>query len=428
MKASRLLLAALLLVAFAAGFAKALREPAPPSFRLESIGPRLDPTPRLRTGFLPAGREAERHAATLVELGDGRVRAFWYAGTREGAQDVEIFSAAFRPDRAEWSPERAVVTRARTARALLRYVRKLGNPAVGRGPDGCLRLYFVTVTLGGWSGSSLTAMKSCDDGERWSAPRRLVTSPFFNLSTLVRKPFVTYADGTIGLPVYHEFARKFSAVVRLDPGDAILSSRRIGDAACAIQPLVLPMSSTAALALMRDCGDEPRGVTASRTSDGGETWGEAAKLALPNPDAPVTGVVLPDGRLLAVLNAVPRGRAALSMLVSGDGGRQWTEIHPLENELRAPQGDPLVHRARIAALVGATAPGDGDAARHVDAVVRRMCGAECGFEFSYPSLIQTRSGDFHLVYTWNRRLIKHVWFNRAWLDQSLAGANLARLP
>jgi hypothetical protein len=37
-------------------------------------------------------------------------------------------------------------------------------------------------------------------------------------------------------------------------------------------------------------------------------------------------------------------------------------------------------------------------------------------------LIQTRSGDFHLVYTWNRSFIKHVQFSRAWLDQQLGKA------
>jgi predicted neuraminidase len=37
-------------------------------------------------------------------------------------------------------------------------------------------------------------------------------------------------------------------------------------------------------------------------------------------------------------------------------------------------------------------------------------------------LLQTRRGDFHLVYTWNRTFIKHVQFNQAWLDQQLEHA------
>jgi predicted neuraminidase len=49
-----------------------------------------------------------------------------------------------------------------------------------------------------------------------------------------------------------------------------------------------------------------------------------------------------------------------------------------------------------------------------------MCkDGDCGFEFSYPYLIQTKNGDFHLVYTWNRSFIKQIWFNQAWIDQRL---------
>jgi predicted neuraminidase len=46
----------------------------------------------------------------------------------------------------------------------------------------------------------------------------------------------------------------------------------------------------------------------------------------------------------------------------------------------------------------------------------------CSFEFSYPYLIQASSGDFHLLYTWNRVFIKHLRFNQAWLEKKLKEA------
>jgi predicted neuraminidase len=49
------------------------------------------------------------------------------------------------------------------------------------------------------------------------------------------------------------------------------------------------------------------------------------------------------------------------------------------------------------------------------------------FEFSYPHLVRTGSGDFHLVYDWNRTFIKHVWFNSAWLERALATSSHAPL-
>jgi predicted neuraminidase len=41
---------------------------------------------------------------------------------------------------------------------------------------------------------------------------------------------------------------------------------------------------------------------------------------------------------------------------------------------------------------------------------QRIAALECTptAEFSYPSIIQTKNGMVHAVYTWNRRLIKHI--------------------
>ncbi|MEA1889008.1 MAG: exo-alpha-sialidase, partial [Pseudomonadota bacterium] len=38
-------------------------------------------------------------------------------------------------------------------------------------------------------------------------------------------------------------------------------------------------------------------------------------------------------------------------------------------------------------------------------------------EFSYPYLYRSINGEFHLVYTWQRRRIAYANFNRAWLEQ-----------
>ena len=40
-------------------------------------------------------------------------------------------------------------------------------------------------------------------------------------------------------------------------------------------------------------------------------------------------------------------------------------------------------------------------------------------EFSYPYLIRYGDGHYQLLYTWNRTHIKHVRFNRAWLETVL---------
>ena len=46
-------------------------------------------------------------------------------------------------------------------------------------------------------------------------------------------------------------------------------------------------------------------------------------------------------------------------------------------------------------------------------------GTDIHNPFSYPFLLKTREGNFHLVYTWKRQYIRHVYFNNAALQQML---------
>src|SRR5262249_39394169 len=152
--------------------------------------------------LIPNASAPSVHSATAIELSDGTLRAFWYGGTREGASDVAIYTSAYSGG--AWTPESVIVRREQAQRQLQRYLRKLGNPVAGRDPRGRVWLFYVSVSVGGWAGSSINAIVSDDEGKTWSAPRRLITSPFFNISTLVKGPLVQLADGTIALPVYHE--------------------------------------------------------------------------------------------------------------------------------------------------------------------------------------------------------------------------------
>jgi predicted neuraminidase len=369
------------------------------------------------------------HASSLIELKDGRVRAFWFSGSREGASDVTVNSAVFDPARDEWSAEKIVASRSSTQRALHRYVSKLGNPVAGRAADGTLRLFYVTVSLGGWAGSSITTMTSNDEGATWSAPQRLITSPFINISTLVKGTPFLYADGTMGLPVYHEFISKFAEILRLDATGKVIDKQRLARAGQGtLQPVVLVKNPNEALALTRYAGkDNPHLARSISTADGGRHWGAVEKSSFPNPDAALSGIALADGRLLAVLNHQEQGRDSLSLMLSADGGRNWKEVHRLE-EMRVLRDKKLDEAQCLHIVQGLLQNSDARLAQapaatlneYVDsAKVRVRAGGGCGFEFSYPYLIQARNGDFHLSYTWNRVFIKHVTFDQTWLNRHL---------
>src|SRR5258708_2650579 len=196
---------------------------------------------------LPAAAAAA-HASSLAELADGRLAAVWYAGTREGAPDVEIWFST--RDAQGWSPPRVIATRAETAAGTGASVQKLGNPVISaRGEH--LHLWYVSVAVGGWSGSSINHRISDDGGQSWSGVEKLVTSPFFNLGTLVRTQPVPFADGRLGLPVYHELFCQRGEWLRIDASGRILGKARMTGPNSGLQPAVAAIDGQRRLALLR---------------------------------------------------------------------------------------------------------------------------------------------------------------------------------
>jgi predicted neuraminidase len=370
-------LGAILLV-FAALYVRAFDAPPPARFVPPRSAAEPAAGPLYRSQLLPNASSASVHAATAVELSDGRLRAFWYGGTREGASDVAIYTSTYSPKTRAWEPERALVRREAAQKQLQRHLRKLGNPVAGRDPRGRVWLFFVSVSVGGWAGSAINTIVSEDEGETWSAPQRLITSPFFNLSTLVKGPLVQLADGTVALPAYHEMIGKFGELLRLDSAGHVIGKTRLSWGTSSLQPVVVPHSESEAVALMRYAGDPPARILLLRTRDGGAHWSTPEKTALPNPNSAVGGVLLGGGPLVLAFNNAEQNREDLSLAVSNDFGASWRVARHLE-------GESLLPRAPV-------------------------------LEYSYPWIMQDRSGDVHVLYTWGRSRIKHVVFNRAWLE------------
>jgi predicted neuraminidase len=216
-------------------------------------------------------------------------------------------------------------------------------------------------------------MHSGDEGKTWDEPRRLITSPFFNISTLNKSAPLHYSDGSIALPVYHEFIGKFAEMLRVDSTGRVLDKMRITHGRHSIQPLLLPLTEYQVLALMRDTGPAPGHVLVSRSFDAGAHWLADKKLPLPNPDSAVAGLRRPDGSLLLVFNDVEAGRNSLALAVSRDDGHNWQVVRHFEQSKESQ-------------------------------------------EFSYPYLIRSKDGTMHLLYTWNRKRIRHASFNDRWVD------------
>jgi predicted neuraminidase len=136
---------------------------------------------------------------------------------------------------------------------------------------------------------------------------------------------------------------------------------------------------------------------------------------------------LPDGKMLVVLNDIEDGRDALSLVVSADGGTSWKAVYQLEDQRGQPK-DQTRYMQIAGELARASDASIPDPAAYAKSAQRNKCEAQtCGYEFSYPYMIQANNGDIHLVYTWNRSFIKHVEFTRMWLDQRIREGGHAKL-
>ena len=409
------LLASLVAIAFIAAAYKIANRPMQAAFAVLAAPALPDmqkPTsrvvPNLQAQFVSSEPGKAVHAPSVVELRDGSLRAVWFSGSREGAGDVTIQTAVFNNDSQQWGPESSLFDRNRLQRELWRYVKKIGNPVIARSPDGSLNLWMVNVSLGGWAGSAISWSRSKDDGTTWSTPKRLVTSPFLNISTLVKAAPLPMTQGQMGLPVYHEFITKFAEVLQIDSNGQVIDKVRIPGSHTSLQPVVLASSAQSAQAFMR--ATQGGQVMTSTTGDAGQTWSVATPLVLPNPNSALAGAVLQDGSRWLAFNPATAGREELALTRLDDPAVKKITVEPPEQNVK--KASPLgvqEYAAVLGAELKSKGTTDSDVAAYVSSAQRQLCtGTNCAQEFSYPFLLQSRDGTLHLVYTWHRTRIKHI--------------------
>jgi predicted neuraminidase len=331
-----------------------------------------------RSFIFEQGPTASVHASAIVFLPQQKqLLSVWYGGSREGSSDVAIYFSRKPAEAAGWSKPEVLIDRARAAQELGRHIKKLGNPVLLSDGKGKVWMFFVSTSIGGWSTSAVNLIISQDGGHSWGKAKRLVTTPFINISTLVKgRPFF-YQDGSIGLPAYHELAGKFAELIRVTQDGSVVSKVRITDGRYSIQPSIVALAKDDLLALMRST-DQTREIVRAYGKQGGRVWTKSDYTGLANPDAAISAA---GGDRLTVMayNNLKHDRNLLALATSTDRGQSWEKRYQLES-------------------------------LETDKAGKKS-------EFSYPYMIKTKEGDFHLVYTWQRKRIAYVHFNQAWLEQ-----------
>lgn len=298
------------------------------------------------------------HASTIAETPDGLIAA-WFGGTREGNKDVCIWTSRLVNDK--WTaPENVADGVLNDSTRYACY-----NPVLYYANNGELLLFYkIGPNVAGWTG---WMKRSTDNGKTWNQREALpkgFLGPVKNKPVLIGNtllcPSSTEKDGW---KAHIEYTK--------DYGKTWTKSADINDGKIfsAIQPSILRYKDDRLQIL---CRSKNRTINQSWSNDGGKTWSAMTASELPNNNSGTDAVTLKDGRQLIVYNHVkpadslPRGKGArtpLNVAVSKDGIKWY------------------------AALVLEDSPIS---------------------QYSYPSVIQSKDGMVHIVYTWRRERIKYV--------------------
>ncbi|UOR03559.1 exo-alpha-sialidase [Hymenobacter aerilatus] len=300
----------------------------------------------------------ESHAATIVETPKGLV-ASWFGGTKERNPDVGIWVS--RQENGRWTAPVEVANGVQSES--LRY--PTWNPVLYQVPGGELLLFYkIGPKPSEWKGWMRT---SKDNGLTWSEAKAL---PEGYIGPVKNKP-VLLSDGTLLSPTSTEGSGGWRVHLEASKDNgktwSMIGPIDNGQTQGAIQPSILKHKG-GKLQLL--CRSRDRAILESWSSDNGKTWTPLAKTSLPGNNSGTDAVTLKDGRQLLVYNHVlPPGdkakgpRTPLNVSVSNDG-KTW-------------YAGAIIEDSPIS-------------------------------QYSYPSVIQTKDGLVHVVYTWRRKAIKHT--------------------
>jgi len=301
------------------------------------------------------------HAATLVETKPNEIMAAWFGGKYEGAKDVGIYFSTYRNK--TWSaPQNLIQPLIKKGDTL-----PCWNPVLFKAKGKTLYLFYkVGKNPREWFGAMIS---SRDNGTTWSNPEYLpegILGPIKNKPIEVTPGVILCGSSTESVEgnlwrshveTYTEATGKWKKIN--------IENRQNFEI---IQPTFLVHSDKIQM-LFRSKHNK---LITSWSKDKGQNWTQTDSINVVNSNSGIDALTLSKKSFLLVNNPLKQGkdwfngRNVLDVEHSQDG-IHWNKLFDLEYQ---PEG-----------------------------------------EFSYPAIIQTSDKKVHVLYTYNRKYIKHVSFD-----------------
>ncbi|MED7819513.1 MULTISPECIES: sialidase family protein [unclassified Francisella] len=278
------------------------------------------------------------HASSVTTSGD-TLFVTWYSGDEETAPNTNIMLATAKQIDGHWqfSKTRSVMNRQEFQSIFKKHIHHLGNPIIYAQSKKVWLIF--TSSTGGWVTSSLNIMYSTDLGKTWSTPKMIISSPIMNFSTLTRGSAIKLDNGNFAVPVYKEFNNLNGRWFIFNNHGQLIDVSEMTNDGVNLQPTVVPLSKTHALAFYRQMYSSIKKIYTNQTSNSGQTWTTVKPTELNNPDSGIAAIKTKNGILLAY-NDASHGRSNLSLAYRSDSSKSWQNIYTFPNKAKGELSYP----------------------------------------------------------------------------------------
>lgn len=338
--------------------------------------------------------DRHNHASNLIELNNGDLLCTWFSGSNEGQSDIKIVVSRFDNRKKLWSePKHITYDNTRSEQ----------NPTLFHNPDGTIWLVYTSQEGIHQNSSVVRYLVSNDDGNSWTDSEIL----FDKKGSFVRNPPVILNDKTIMLPAYYSiksetglFGDDYSVVkVSHDFGHS-WEERKIEGSNGLVHLNLIKIDENKLIGFFRS--RKADNIYKTESHDAGKTWTFPVPIELLNNNSSIQAKKLITGEILIAYNNINA-----SLKPPEKNMPPWFREEDLFKAGVDIEQDTEIIWGTVRNPLTIATSNDNGATWNIVGNIQESVEDNKKDEYSYPSILETYSGDIHITYTYQRKYIKH---------------------